>query len=267
MSEEVLEEQLCFILSREYAALLASACVKKLAHTKAGKKCSEAAAADGDVAMDEEVEAVDSVQLDSSSSSKWSLYEVLTPLAERLLQTPPMCELLFLSAFSGLAWKDTQTAKKFILIAGLLYEKVPYGTFSADVYEQLFTQVLVGLQCHGVDEFINRRLSSLALMIYESTVERYPNVRSVLLQVPRATPEKIEAFNGFLRQKDQPLKLKREMFSELISGVVGKHIGEVFKRSVTFDLPEMEFKKKAKENRGVAAADLTALFEDSDDSL
>ena len=65
--------------------------MKKLAHTKAGKKCSEAAAADGDVAMDEEVEAVDSVQLDSSSSSKWSLYEVLTPLAERLLQTPVSC--------------------------------------------------------------------------------------------------------------------------------------------------------------------------------
>ena len=40
------------------------------------------------------------------------------------LSMQPLNELLFISAFGGLSWSDTQTATKCTNIAGLLLEKV-----------------------------------------------------------------------------------------------------------------------------------------------
>ncbi len=45
--------------------------------------------------------------------------------------------------------------------------------------------------------------------------------------------------------------------------ILQKHIGEVFKRPVTFDLPEMQFKKQSKQPRSeIDIPNLAALFGD-----
>jgi len=93
-------------------------------------------------------------------------------------------------------------------------------------------------------------------------VKYSPKLEDIIAQVPNIKADKLKAFNAMLgKEPAVPIKARKEAFRELLSGAIGKHIGEVFRRPMTFDLPEMQFKHRSKQSRSdFDVPDLTALF-------
>ncbi|CAI8030749.1 Exportin-5 [Geodia barretti] len=173
ISQEVIDEQFAIVLSRDYASLIEAVCMtkKQVEGEKGGEgggeKCDS-----GEVEEEmEEVKEGGAGWRGSGIRDKWMSSHEIAPLASHLLSSGgAMCELLFISVFSGLSWGDTRCAHTFTNIAGLIIMKVSTGLLPVPVIGKLFEQVLVALQKHGIHEGNRTALTSLAQLMYETMV-------------------------------------------------------------------------------------------------
>ncbi|XP_015427659.1 PREDICTED: exportin-5 isoform X3 [Myotis davidii] len=151
-SQEMLEEQLVRMLTREVMDLITVCCV-----SKKGADHSTAPPADGD---DEEMMATEVTP---------SAMAELTDLGKCLMKHEDVCTALLITAFNSLAWRDTLSCQRTTTqLCWPLLKQVLTGTLLADAVTWLFSSVLKGLQTHGQHEGCMASLVHLAFQIYEA---------------------------------------------------------------------------------------------------
>ncbi|XP_039198691.1 exportin-5 isoform X2 [Crotalus tigris] len=230
-SQEMLEEQLVRLLTREVMDLIAVCCV-----SKKGAEQNNTVSADGD---DEEMM---STEVTPSTSSE------LTELGKCLMKQENVCTALLITAFTSLSWKDTLSCQRTTtqLCWPLLKQVLTKNMMIPEAVTWFFTSVLKGLQVHGQHDGCMAALVHLAFQIYEALRPRYAELKTVMEQVPEIQTYSLEQFDSKLLNvtlQKVADKRRKDHFKRLIAGCIGKPLGEQFRKEVHIrNLPSL-FKK------------------------
>ncbi|XP_029448694.1 exportin-5 isoform X1 [Rhinatrema bivittatum] len=231
-SQEMLEEQLVRLLTREVMDLISVCCVSK---KSADHNTTNA---DGD---DEEMM---TTELAPPSSAE------MTELGKCLMKKEDVCMAVLITAFTSLSWRDTLSCQRTTTqLCWPLLRQVIAGSLLTDVVTWFFISVLKGLQMHGQHDGCMAALVHLAFHIYETLRPRYPELKAVMEQIPDIQKESLEQFDSkLLNPTLQKVadKRRKEHFKRLISGCIGKPLGEQFRKEVHIrNLPSLFKKSKA----------------------
>ncbi|XP_075933132.1 exportin-5 [Anarhichas minor] len=258
VTQEMLEEQLVRLLSREVLDLLAVSCIsKKLPEPAANKE-----------EMDEE-DMMDSVQAASPAQPT----EELTELGKCLLKHENIYMTLLTLSFTSLSWKDTTNCHRTAsMVCWTLLRQVVAGNLLPEAVTWFYTSVLRGLQVHGQHEVCNSTLSQLAMLIYENLRPRYIELRAVMTQIPNISVESLGQYDHRLIDPNaQKLgdKKRKDQFKRLIAGTVGKALCQQFRKEVHIrNLPSLFKKPKPdKDVQSSEALGLEALFSPENNTL
>ncbi|CAN2387514.1 Exportin 1-like protein [Pristimantis euphronides] len=254
-STEILEVELVRLLTRDMVDLLTVSCIaKKTTDTASGN-----AVVDAD---DEEMMNVD------TAAALFGTLE-LTELGKFLMSHEEVSTVLLICVYSTLVWMDTPACQKAASqLCWPLLKQVISSSLSSEAVICFFTNVLRGLQIHGQHETCNHHLVTLAFQIYSVLRPQVPDLRVVMEQIPEIHANSLQQFDTRLMfpiQK-QGEKRRREQFKRLISGCIGKPLGEQFRKEVHIrNLPSL-FQKKGKPAvddsiLGSCAEALPALFQ------
>ncbi|XP_042308146.1 exportin-5 isoform X2 [Sceloporus undulatus] len=219
-SQEMLEEQLVRLLTREVMDLIAVCCV-----SKKGAEQNSAVAADGD---DEEMMSAE-VTVPSNSE--------LTELGKCLMKQEDVCTALLITAYTSLSWKDTLSCQRTTshLCWPLLKQGLTRNLMNPDAVIWFFTSVLKGLQVHGQHDGCMAALVHLAFQVYEALRPRYAELKTVMEAVPEIQKESLEQFDSKLLNvtlKKMAEKRRKDHFKRLIAGCIAKPLGEQFRKEV-----------------------------------
>ncbi|XP_056410583.1 exportin-5 [Hyla sarda] len=180
-----------------------------------------------------------------------------------------LCNQL-ISAFSPFVWMDTPACQKAAAqLCWPLLKQMVSSSLPSEAALCFFTNVLRGLQIHGQHEACNGALVNLAYQIYIALRPQVTELRVVMEQIPEIQRDALQQFDSrllFTAQK-QGEKRRKEQFRRLISGCIGKPLGEQFRKEVHIrNLPSL-FQKKPRpvlsEDAilGSCAESLPALFQ------
>uniref|UniRef100_A0A7M4F0N9 Exportin-5 n=1 Tax=Crocodylus porosus TaxID=8502 RepID=A0A7M4F0N9_CROPO len=252
-SQEMLEEQLVRLLTREVMDLITVCCV-----SKKGAEHNTSATADGD---DDEMMSTDVTPPASAE---------LTELGKCLMKQEDVCTALLITSYTSLSWKDTLSCQRTTTqLCWPLLKQVLTGNLIPDAVTWFFTSVLKGLQTHGQHDGCMAALVHLAFQIYEALRPRYAELKAVMEQIPEIQRESLEQFDSKLLtptlQKVAD-KRRKDHFKRLIAGCIGKPLGEQFRKEVHIrNLPSLFKKVKPLLETDILENEdgggLTALFE------
>ncbi|XP_030627433.1 exportin-5 [Chanos chanos] len=234
VTQEMLEEQMVRLVTREVLDLLTVTCIVKKVPEPAANK--------------EEIDGDGEMMTDSSQGVTPSYSsEELTELGKSLLKHEDIYMTLLTISFNGLSWKDTSICQRTAsLVCWTLLRQVVGGSLLPEAVTWLYTSVLKGLQMHGQHEGCNAALTQLAFLIYEALRPRYVELRAVMTQIPNIQLEALDQFDQkILNPAAQKIgdKKRKDLFRKLIAGTVGKPLGQQFKKEVHIrNLPSL-FKK------------------------
>ncbi|XP_037541790.1 exportin-5 [Nematolebias whitei] len=260
VTQEMLEEEILRLLTREVLDLLVISCISK--------KVPEPAANKEEI-DEEEMMMMDSAQLGSSPQHT----EELTEFGKCLIKDENTYMSLLTLAFTSLSWKDATNCHRTASIAcWTLLRQVVDGNLLPDAVTWFYTSVLKGLYIHGQHDICNATLSNLALLIYENLRPRYLELRTVMTQIPNIHVDSLDLFDQRLldpRGIKFGDKKKKDQFKKLIAGIVGKALGQQFRKEVHIrNLPSLF--KRPKPDKDVAETEslgLAALFAPENDAM
>ncbi|XP_069810527.1 exportin-5 isoform X2 [Dendropsophus ebraccatus] len=241
-STEIMEVEVVRLLTREMVDLIVVCCVaKKSSDGSAGN------AAVDDVRVPAQVDAEDEDMMSVDSVAVGSLE--LTELGKFLMSHEEMSTTLLISAYSPLFWMDTPACQKAAAqLCWPLLKQVVSSSLPSEAAICFFSNVLRGLQIHGQHEACNSALVNLAFQIYTTLRSQVPELRVVMEQIPDVQHDALQLFDGrllFPVQK-QGEKRQKEQFRRLLSGCIGKPLGEQFRKEVHIrNLPSL-FRKKSR---------------------
>lgn len=245
--QELLDDQLNRLLSREYLDVLAAVLL-----TKRGQQ---------DASLDSMNEDQEGKQVDSSAAT-------ISAFGAAILKTEELCSPIVMAVFNALHWSDTAASFKALQLSMPLLKVMFEHGFVRDEGSAayLLRCVLMGLQVLGEHDINQTLLVSLGLALYQAARPLFPGLCTTLLQIPGCTPEALEAFESKLQPpgdgKALPEKKKKDLFKRLISPIIGKNIGQQFKAAIQImNLPPMfRPQKMAVEDDVVDNAGLPTLF-------
>ncbi|XP_040906451.1 exportin-5 isoform X1 [Toxotes jaculatrix] len=259
VTQEMLEEQLVRLVTREVLDLLTVSCISR--------KVPEPAANKEDI--DEEDMMMDSVQTASTTQPT----EELTELGKCLMKNENIYMSLLTLSFTSLSWKDTTNCHRTAsMVCWTLLRQVVGGNLLPEAVTWFFTSVLRGLQVHGQHEVCNSTLSQLAMLIYENLRPRYMELRAVMTQIPNISVEALDQYDHRLMDPNAQKvgdKKRKDQFKKLIAGTVGKALCQQFRKEVHIrNLPSLF--KKPKPDKDVQNSEtlgLAALFSPENNTL
>uniref|UniRef100_A0A8C5FQ21 Importin N-terminal domain-containing protein n=1 Tax=Gadus morhua TaxID=8049 RepID=A0A8C5FQ21_GADMO len=169
-------------------------------------------------------------------------------------------------SFVALSWKDTNICHRTAsMICWNLLRQVVGGNLLPDAATWFLISTLKGLQLHGQHEVCCATLTLLAMLIYENLRPRYAELRAVMSQIPDINMEALDQYDHrLLDPKAQKFgdKKRKDQFKKLIAGTIGKALCEQFRKEVHIrNLPSLF--KKPKPERDLLATEalgLEALF-------
>uniref|UniRef100_A0A1A8S6Q7 Exportin-5 n=1 Tax=Nothobranchius rachovii TaxID=451742 RepID=A0A1A8S6Q7_9TELE len=258
VTQEMLEEELVRLITREVMDLLTVSCT--------AKKVSEPASNKEEV--DEEDMITDSVQVASSPPM-----DELTELGKCLMKHENIYLSLLTLAFTSLSWNDaTNCHRTASMVCWTLLRQVVSGNLLAEAVTWFFTCVLRGLHIHGQHEVCNSALSNLAFQIYENLRPRYLELKGVMTQIPNISKEALDQYDQRLLKPSVHKageKKRKDQFKKLIAGTVGKALCQQFRKEVHIrNLPSLF--KSPKPDVDIVATEplgLSALFTPEDNAL
>ncbi|KAK3092966.1 hypothetical protein FSP39_009455 [Pinctada imbricata] len=220
-AQEVIEDQLTRQLNREYMELLATAL-----HMRRNE-----------VVANVEEDRMDDVENPSAVQKE----EVaLSKLGCLCMLNKSVYPSIMMYVFSALTWTDYVACLRGCNLAcSMMKQLVANGDATSDIAGSFFYQVLCGLQVHGQHEGSQSSLLNLALKLYELLRPAFPEIKNVLLQIPNIKEQDIQSFDEkmiFIKNPKQGVaeKKKKDSFKRLVSEVIGKSIGQQFKREAQY---------------------------------
>ncbi|KAM9345342.1 exportin-5 [Symphorus nematophorus] len=259
VTQEMLEEQLVRLLTREVLDLLSVSCIsRKVPEPAANKEEIE----DEDMMMD-------SVQTPSPAQPT----EELTELGKCLMKHENIYMTLLTLSYTSLSWKDTTNCHRTAsMVCWNLLRQVVGGNLLPEAVTWFYTSVLRGLQVHGQHEVCNSTLSQLAMLIYENLRPRYMELRAVMTQIPNISVDALDQYDHRLMDPNAQKvgdKKRKDQFKKLIAGTVGKALCQQFRKEVHIrNLPSLFKKPKPdKDVQNSEALGLEALFVPENNTL
>uniref|UniRef100_A0A665TXU6 Exportin 5 n=1 Tax=Echeneis naucrates TaxID=173247 RepID=A0A665TXU6_ECHNA len=253
VTQEMLEEQLVRMVTREVLDLLSNCISRKMPEPAANK---------------EEVDGKkeDMMMESGQTVSPAQPTEELTELGKCLLKHETIYMSLLTLSFTSLSWKDTTNCHRTAsIVCWTLLRQVVGGNLLPEAVTWFYTSVLRGLQVHGQHEVCNSTLLQLAMLIYENLRPRYMELRTVMTQIPNISVEALDQYDHRLIDPNAQKvgdKKKKDQFKKLIAGTVGKALCQQFRKEVHIrNLPSLF--KKPKPDKAVQnseALGLAALF-------
>uniref|UniRef100_A0A4W3GNX5 Exportin 5 n=1 Tax=Callorhinchus milii TaxID=7868 RepID=A0A4W3GNX5_CALMI len=157
------------------------------------------------------------------------------------------CKTLLVTAYSAISWNDTITCQRATLqLCWPLIKQVTLSNLHSDAASWFLMSVLRGLQMHGQHEGCLAALVNLAFLIYEAMRPRHPDIKTVMQQIPHISIDALEQFDQKLLNPSSHKmgdKRRKDLFKKLLSGCIGKPLGQKFKKEVHIkNLPSL-FKK------------------------
>ncbi|XP_010887303.2 exportin-5 isoform X1 [Esox lucius] len=266
VTQEMLEEQLVRLVTREVLDLLTRACILKKIPEPAGNKED----VDG---VEEEMMSTESPALTAAPTQGTG---ELTELGKCLVKHEDIYMTLLTISFSSLSWKDTSNCHRTAsMVCWTLLRQVVGENLLPDAVIWFYTSVLKGLQMHGQHEVCNSALTQLALFIYDNLRPRNVELRAVMTQIPGVSVEALDQYDQQLLDPNSLPRLgekkRKDQFKKLLAGTVGKALGQQFKKEVHIrNLPSL-FKKSKPEKRDILetceTGTLTALFSQTQDDI
>ncbi|XP_014843037.1 PREDICTED: exportin-5 [Poecilia mexicana] len=259
VTQEMLEEQLVRLLTREVLDLLNVSCISR--------KAPEPAAIKEEI--DEEDVMMESVQVASSPQPT----EELSELGKCLMKHESVYMSLLTLSFTSLSWKDTTNCHRTAsMVCWNLLRPVVAGNLLPEAVTWFYTSVLRALQVHGQHEACNTPLCNLAMLIYENLRPRYMELRAVMTQVPNISIDALDLYDQRLVDPNAQKageKKRRDQFKKLLAGTIGKALCQQFRKEVHIrNLPSLF--KKPKPDKDIVETEqlgLAALFSPESNAL
>ncbi|XP_054885590.1 exportin-5 [Poeciliopsis prolifica] len=259
VTQEMLEEQLVRLVTREVLDLLNVSCISR--------KMPEPAASKEEI--DEEDVMMESVQVSSSPQPT----EELSELGKCLMKHENVYMSLLTLSFTSLSWKDTTNCHRTAsMVCWNLLRQVVAGNLLPEAVTWFYTSVLRALQVHGQHEACNTPLCNLAMLIYENLRPRYIELRAVMTQVPNISIEALDLYDQRLVDPNAQKvgeKKRRDQFKKLLAGTIGKALCQQFRKEVHIrNLPSLF--KKPKPDKDILETEqlgLAALFSPENNAL
>ncbi|XP_028398480.1 exportin-5-like isoform X2 [Dendronephthya gigantea] len=172
--------------------------------------------------------------------------DMLEELPQFLLRHPKTCKIFLFLPFVSLQWPDTagfvKAAKLCVPFVKQIVKNPPTGVaMSQEMFDQIFTLCLKGLQLMGHHVEIGAQLIRNAVTIYDILRPLFPSLKDILLQVPNVDPAVVNNYDlTLLSENSHTEKQKRKIFRGLLSGLIGKEIGKLFQNDITIlNLPAL----------------------------
>ncbi|XP_028163175.1 exportin-5-like [Ostrinia furnacalis] len=150
----------------------------------------------------------------------------------------------------ALMWNDSQSSFRACTLAlPALRAALAGGRVSAAEASGALAAVLQALRTHGQHDANQAALLALAVQTYEALRPRFPSIVSVLREIPdvdahdlRRLDEKLAAPPAKPSKTD---KSKRDLFKKITARLIGRNVGQLFKKEVyILDLPTMQSSKE-----------------------
>ncbi|KAJ7365547.1 Exportin-5 [Desmophyllum pertusum] len=249
-SKEIIEDQLVSIISKDYLDIFTLACIVNRDYNSSSSTRME-------VTEEEELKGLDPYNARLGS------------LGLLLLRTESVNMQMLCTVFACMTWSDSAVCHKAARLAMSFIREVvticrEAGSRIADsVVEQLFSQVLKGLHVHGKGS-TETYLTYIGQNMYELLRPQYSSLQQILLQ-SNCSLEDLHVFEASCFEgREVPERRRKELFRKLVSGVVGKHVGELFKNEITIkDLPPIKIQVKPEPKGTDDLTGLTELFDPS----
>ncbi|KAK7901391.1 hypothetical protein WMY93_018160 [Mugilogobius chulae] len=262
VTQEMLEEHLVVLLTRELMEFLCLTCVaRKVPEQIKTETIKEE--------PDEDEMMTDTVQTANSANPA-----ELTELGKCLVKHENIYMSVLTLAFTAISWKDTSICNRTAsLVCWPLLRPATAGNLLPDAVTWFFTSVLKALQIHGQHDVCNNTLNQLAMLIYESLRPRYAELRTVMTQVPNINMDALEQYDQKLldpKLQRPGEKKRKDQFKKLIAGTIGTALCQQFRKEVHIkNLPTLF--KKTKEDKDISlqseALGLEALFAPTKEAL
>lgn len=262
VTQEMLEEHLVVLLTREVMEFLTVSCV-----TRKVPEQNKTEAVKDEVDDDEMI--TDAVQAVATAHAT-----ELTELGKCLVKHESIYMSLLTLSFTAISWKDTTICNRTAsLLCWTLLRPATAGNLLPEAVTWFFTSVLKALQVHGQHEVCNNTLNQLAMLLYENLRPRYPELRVVMTQVPDINIEALEQYDHKLldpKAQKPGEKKRKDQFKKLLAGTIGKALCQQFRKEVHIrNLPTLF--KPPKEDKDIVnnseVLGLAALFAPTTEAL
>jgi len=197
----------------------------------------------------------------------------LSSLGELVLSEPGLRNDVLLTCLQGLRWPDSPSGTRAAALVELILPVLcNQNALSPDGAASIMVEILTAFQEMGMHESNNIALTHLALLSYETLRPMFPNIVTVLQQVPGINIEDLMKFDMRIANKNGVgfgEKAKKDMFKKLISRLVGKDIAKLFQKEIVIkNLPSLApIKTKSKsptlDEKTTGDIGLTSLFNGS----
>ncbi|KAJ8919365.1 hypothetical protein NQ315_016457 [Exocentrus adspersus] len=249
-TQEVLEDILTRVLTREYLDLLKVALV-------GGSLTPES----NSETMETEDHSMDSPPPHTRSNMTT---EVISDLGLILLRSEKTCQSIVLTVLGALSWIDSNASLKATYLTGpIVRQLVLDNSLNGEMAAHIMAAVLNALTLHGQHE-ANQGLSlTLGAQIYELLRPSFLEVLAVMQQIPGVNPVDLqkldERISGGTSKGNKIEKVKKDLFKKLTGNLIGRSVGQLFKKEVKIhDLPRIVIPKKT--NQKDIIPDLKNVF-------
>ncbi|XP_056634787.1 exportin-5 [Diorhabda sublineata] len=239
-TQEVLEDILTRVLTREYLDLLKVALVGGSVTPESNSET-----------METEEHSMDSPTPPHTRSNITN--EVISDLGLMLLRSEKTCHSIVLAVLGALAWIDSQASLKATLLTGAIVRQLSSDkTLNGEVAAHIMAAVLNALTLHGQHEANQGSLLTLGAQIYEMLRPTFLEVFAVMQQIPGVNPVDLqkldERISGSTSKGNKVEKVKKDLFKKITGNLIGRSMGQLFKKEVKIhDLPRIVVQKKSEQ--------------------
>ncbi|CAG5130696.1 unnamed protein product [Candidula unifasciata] len=224
-SQEVLEEQLVRNLTKEYLELL----VLVLSGKNVSSEIKE------EMAMDEDVS--------KQAATSHNIYKDLSVLGQAVIGSPELYPSIIMCILAGFSWADTTVCNRCCsLLWPVCKQLIANNQISEEAAQHVFMSILSGLQLHGQHESCLSNLLSLSLIFYETLRPTFVSLTNIMQQIPDVDQNLIKDLEEKLNSppKIGLEKRKKDVFKQIVSNIIGKNIGQRFRRTAQYtNLPRL----------------------------
>ncbi|KAM3968247.1 exportin-5-like protein Ranbp21 isoform 2-T2 [Aphomia sociella] len=198
--------------------------------------------------------------------------DTVSELGAALLQQPIVGPALLHTVLRALTWNDsTSSLRACALAMPALRGALAAARVGPAEASGALAAALHALRTHGQHDANQAALLALAVQAYETLRPRFPNIVAVLREIPDVDEHDLHRLDEKLvANPAKPSKIdksKRDLFKKITSRLIGRNVGQLFKKEVSIlDLPTMPPAPKLASRGPLDAADgagLARLFADA----
>ncbi|KAF9801384.1 hypothetical protein SFRURICE_016767 [Spodoptera frugiperda] len=230
-SQEVLEDILVRNLTREHLEVLKISLV------------------DGGLSIESTVDEMEDDTTTGSGGAQQRAPDHVSELGALVLAQPCAGPAVLYTVIRALTWNDSPSSLRGTALAlPALRGALAAGRVGAGEANGALTAVLQALRLHGQHDANQAALLALAVQTYEILRPLFPGIVAVLRAIPDVDAHDLhrldEKLNSHNTKPSKIDKSKRDLFKKITSRLIGRNVGQLFKKEVyILDLPTMHIVK------------------------